>query len=456
LFAALLFASLGGASAGIASSAPAGVAPTASFTAEIVANRTAAEPGESVLFTLWVNVSVGQIQFSRVNVSLDADLRLRTAEMTHPADCSRVSGNETFAEWQCTFLRAGRSYAWSLPAEVSADAATNRDQAATAHAADLSDVVPNVQSDTTAVWVLERLLNLVVYASPPGPTYPGHVVTFTINATNRVERSNDTDEVRNATAFNVSLRIELDPVLRLGSAGTPLAYDLAQLIPEDSLNVSISVVVLDTATGPDSVGIEATLSYYDISDRFISPDRVRATVPLLIPSPFPPNPSTYAAIISFAFAAVMGTVLIVPIFGQRAVEIDEVFLMHRSGVLIRHVSRVPGLRKDDDLVASMFVSIQEFVRDSFQTRATLDELSFGGRKASVLRGRHLVIAALLSRGHPRFLFPQLRAAERAIERAHGATLDHWDGRTSALDGVDAILQRLLKGGYRRFPGGPNT
>ena len=458
LFAALLFASLGGASAGLAASAPAGLAPTAtSFTVEILANRTAAEPGEPLLFTLWLNVSGGgQLQFSRVNVTTDADLGLRAGEMTHPADCSPAPGNATFAEWQCTFLRSGRSYVWSLPADVLANATTNRDQAATARAAELSGGQPNEGSDATSVWILERLLDLIVYATPPGPTYPGRVVTFTINATNRVERSNDTDEVRNATAFNVSLRIALDPDLRLGSAQAALAYDLSQLIPEDSLNVTISVIVLDTATGPDPVGIDVALSYYDVSDRFISPERFRAVVPLLIPSPLPPNPSTYAAIISFAFAAVLGAILIVPIVGQRGVEIDEVFLIHRSGILIRHVSRGPDLRKDDDLVASMFVAIQEFVRDSFQTKATLDELSFGGRKASVLRGRNLVIAALMSRGHPRFLFPQLRGAERAIERAHGATLEDWDGRVSRLEAVDPILRNLLKGGYRRFHGGPNA
>src|SRR3989337_2103200 len=69
---------------------------------------------------------------------------------------------------------------------------------------------------------------------------------------------------------------------------------------------------------------------------------------------------------------------------------------------------------------------------------------------------NLVIAALMSRGHPRFLFPQLRGAERAIERAHGATLEDWDGRVPRREAVDPILRNLLKGGYRRFHGGPNA
>ena len=435
-----------------------GVTPTATtFTVEIVADRSAAEPGAPLLLTLWVNVTGGgQLQFSRVNVSLDPYLQLRTNDMTYPADCGLVSANASFAEWQCTFLRSGRSYTWSLPVNVSSNATAGRSQTVIAQAAELGGGQPMAGSDTTAVWVLDRLVQLVVYTMPAGPVYPGPVLNFTINATNRVERSNDTNEVRNGTAFNVSLHIELDPALRLGPATKDLDYGPLDLIPEDSLNVTISVIVLETAPDFGFVGINATLSYYDVSDRFIGPDRIRASVQVLALNPLPPEPSTYAAVISFAFAAVLGAVLFVPIVGQRNVVIDEVFLMHRSGILIRHLNRGPDLRKDDDLVASMFVAIQEFVRDSFQTKATLDELSFGGRKAAVLRGRHVVIAALMSRGHPRFLFPQLRAVERALEKAHGDVLEDWDGRVSRLDRVGPILKTLLEGGYRRIPGGRNT
>jgi len=126
--------------------------------------------------------------------------------------------------------------------------------------------------------------------------------------------------------------------------------------------------------------------------------------------------------------------------------------VHRSGILIQHLSRGPGLRKDDDLVASMFLAIQEFVRDSFHTKATLDELSFAGRKAAVLRGRHLVLAALVSRGSPRYLFPQLKAAERALEKAHGPALVDWDGRVASLDQAGPVLESFLAGGFRRMPG----
>src|SRR2546422_11553768 len=101
----------------------------------------------------------------------------------------------------------------------------------------------------------------------------------------------------------------------------------------------------------------------------------------------------------------------------------------------------------------MFVAIQEFVRDSFDTKATLDELSFAGRKAAVLRGHHVVLAALVSRGNPRYLFPQMKAVERALEKAHGPALVDWDGRVAGLDQTGPILDSFLAGGFRRMDGG---
>src|SRR5256712_12431828 len=101
----------------------------------------------------------------------------------------------------------------------------------------------------------------------------------------------------------------------------------------------------------------------------------------------------------------------------------------------------------------MSLAIQDFVRYSFHTKATLDELSFAGRKAAGLRGRYLVLAALVSHGNPRYLFPQMKAVERALGRAHRAALDAWDGRATSLDQAETMLAAVHAAGFRRLPGG---
>ncbi len=121
--------------------------------------------------------------------------------------------------------------------------------------------------------------------------------------------------------------------------------------------------------------------------------------------------------------------------------------MHKSGVLLHQASRV-GTKKDEDLVASMFVAIQEVLRDSFAREAFLDEVSFGTRRAAVVRGDHVILAAIISRGEIEYLVPEMLAAVRAVEATYGAALAHWDGRMARLEGIDRIMNRFLAGGFR--------
>jgi len=208
------------------------------------------------------------------------------------------------------------------------------------------------------------------------------------------------------------------------------------------------------ATIGDPISVNATLLYDDVANRSIGPKFTEWVDDVQAPPPLRSDLTSVLAVFSFAVVAIVAAIVIAPILGERNLTIDEVFLVHRSGVLIQHLRQgsTPDLRKDDDLVASMFVAIQDFVRDSFHTKATLDELSFAGRKAAVLRGRYLILAALVSRGNPRYLFPQMKAVERAMQRAHGAALVDWDGRVTSLDQAGPILQSFLAGGFRRMRG----
>ena len=152
------------------------------------------------------------------------------------------------------------------------------------------------------------------------------------------------------------------------------------------------------------------------------------------------QPNTYSAIL-----IALVTLLYL---GQRKILIDEAFFMSKGGLLIRHVSRGTELRKDDDIVASMFVAIQEFVRDSFQREASLDSVAFGQRRAAVVRGELTVLAAVISHGDVDYVIPEMLAAVRAIEAQYWDVLVAWDGNMSRLAGVDAVLARLLAGGFR--------
>ncbi len=432
----------------VAASPPVPSATT--FTVSLIADRSAAEPSDTVTFTLYLNItSGGQLQLARVNFSVEPDLEVLAAAATSPADCGPTFSNITFAQWQCSFLRVGRSYRWTIPVSVADNGTVGQYRTATAVAVELGGGPATPRESQVSVWIVPAILRLTIEASRSVAVHQGDKIDFFINVTN-VNTTTNPSQLANLTAYDVVLTINVSPELDIRSA--PTRYGSPSLSPLSSMNVKLTTFVKAGASPGNPVWINAAVVYRDADNRTVGPKIVEMSLDVLGVNPLPADPATIIAIIGFALLAILGTVVVVPALGERKVEIDEVFLMHRSGILIQHLTRGPGLRKDDDLVASMFVAIQEFVRDSFHTKATLDELAFGGRRAAVLRAKHVVLAALISKGSTRYLFPQMKAVERALEKAHGAALEDWDGRVSRLDQAGPILRAFVRGGYRRYRG----
>lgn len=423
--------------------------PAATYTLALAADRRSAERNETITYWIWLNVTGGgSLQLVRVNFTVDPDLILVGTAVTIPFSCGSNSSNATFAEWQCSFLSSGRSYRFTVPVVVDANATRGRSRIATAQAVELGGVAATPRIAQVRVWILIGVLALQVVADPSSPPVLGSRITFVVNVTNVIATDVDPLDVQNLTAYNVRITIGISPLLEVGSA-TPRLLVLSYLTPSENVNVNFTGIVSSNATVGDPVWVNATVLYEDMANRSIGPKFDEELFTVQAPPPLRTDLTSVVAVLAFALLAILAAVLIAPVLGERNQTIDEVFLVYRSGVLIQHLSQGPGLRKDDDLVASMFVAIQEFVRDSFHTKATLDELSFAGRKAAVLRGRHVVLAALVSRGNPRYLFPQMKAVERALERAHGPALVDWDGRVAGLDQAGPILESFLAGGFRR-------
>ena len=429
-------------------------APTAtSFNISIAADRMSADRNDTIAYTMWLNVTGGgQLQLARVNLTLEPDLVLQINASVHPAACPILNSNATFATWQCSFLRAGRSYRWSVPTLVAANATLGRPRLATALATELGSGPLSPRTAQVSVWIVLDMLSLSVQAYPSSTAERGTAVNFTVTVANTVLLSQvNASNERNFTAYNVRIAIGIGPLLDVANT-TPRLIVRANLTPSELVSVTFPGIVAGGAGNGDLVWVNATLLYADMANRSIGPGFAEQVLSIRVPPPLGPDVSSVAAVLAFALLAILAAVFAAPVLGERSLTIDEVFLVHRSGILIQHLSRGAGVKRDDDLVASMFVAIQEFVRDSFHTMATLDEFAFAGRKAAVLRGRHVVLAALLSRGSPRYLFSQLKAVERALEAAHGVALADWDGRVSSLDQAGPILEALLAGRYRRIWG----
>jgi len=156
-------------------------------------------------------------------------------------------------------------------------------------------------------------------------------------------------------------------------------------------------------------------------------------------------------------AGVAAGLIAVLVFRRVRVQIEEVFLVYRDGVLIYHLSRSLSQDKDEDVLSGMLTAVQEFVRDAFVygEHRELHQLEFGDYRIMIERGRHLYLAVVYSGTGASGVRKRIRAALDQVEIAYGSVLEKWDGDMDKVVGArDLIREYLLKPSGRSLKGMP--
>lgn len=125
--------------------------------------------------------------------------------------------------------------------------------------------------------------------------------------------------------------------------------------------------------------------------------------------------------------------------------IEEIFLLDRSGLLIRHATRRLRPEMDGDVLGGMLTAVQAFVKDSFHAEGELNEIRHGEMRILIEGGQYLLLAAVLSRGLPGPVPGRMRVALDGIEAAFGSELRTWNGDVDKLLGTDLFLEELIAG-----------
>lgn len=130
-------------------------------------------------------------------------------------------------------------------------------------------------------------------------------------------------------------------------------------------------------------------------------------------------------------------------------DLEEVFVIHRSGLLLKHLSRSLRPNMDTDVLSNMLRALQEFVKDALREEGgELNEMTYGDLAIHLTSGLHVTLAVVV-RGKPaEDLVDQMRAALRAMEQNHGDQLRVWSGRMSDVWFVEEYLEKLLNGEYK--------
>jgi len=142
-------------------------------------------------------------------------------------------------------------------------------------------------------------------------------------------------------------------------------------------------------------------------------------------------------------------------------QVEHVFLIHRhTGLLISHVAAENAAGQDPQLVSSMLVAIQDFVRDSFSgaEHQGLDTVRLGELWLWSEPGPFATLVAVIRGNPPEGLHEQLRSVLSRIHEERPHALESFDGDSSSFADVEAHLsecaalgQRASRTAERGFP-----
>lgn len=163
-------------------------------------------------------------------------------------------------------------------------------------------------------------------------------------------------------------------------------------------------------------------------------------------------PQEFDPIVLVAVAAGFGA-LVVAFLLWRGGKIEEVFLVHWSGVLIVHLSKTIKTATDRDILAGMLTTIQQFAREAFVEWRGRDirRIDVGNQKIFLSRGSYSYLAAVVRGRKPGALALRMARSVAEFEGTFEGKLEEWDGVLETLGGAEELLsEALFQGGFIRF------
>ena len=130
--------------------------------------------------------------------------------------------------------------------------------------------------------------------------------------------------------------------------------------------------------------------------------------------------------------------------GGRA-DICELFVLHNSGLLLRHYSDSLRTDLDRDILGGMLVGVQDFVRQTLATKqGNLDQMRYGDYTIIFVRGSEVIAAAVVREGDAESVQYRVMDAVQEFEERYRSALKNWTGDANAFPGIDGCFEKVLR------------
>jgi len=124
--------------------------------------------------------------------------------------------------------------------------------------------------------------------------------------------------------------------------------------------------------------------------------------------------------------------------------VEDLFVLHRSGLLMRHYTRRLRRIVDSDILTGMLAAVQEFVRDSLRTEpGHLNEIRFGEVRIQVAAGESAAVAMVLRGDRPADLVPRLHGLLARLEGLEPNFVKAWEDRQELSSEANRLLETFV-------------
>lgn len=271
---------------------------------------------------------------------------------------------------------------------------------------------------------------------------PGDIVTLTVFLNNSGARA-PLGAWLNLT-LPTGLTYEADTAAFIGGTGNGTSWSFGNLTNGAR---SFTVAVLGGPSPTRYLNAIVRLDFTDSSGVRLLPQTASVQIEAMqvLPPPGGDPSGWYLWLVPLAAAVV--PVTFYGIRRKNRPSIEEVFVIHTSGVLLYHLGRSMKSEedKDKDVLGSMFTVVQDFVRDSFRygEDRILNKLEFGDYKILIERGPNLYLA-IASSADVEQLANRAKRAIDEIEQAYGTELAKFSGRMEPILGIRDLVKKHLR------------
>lgn len=402
-------------------------------------SKSEASPGDNVTF--WISIDPLAEDARDLVITETLPTGLAVASTSAPASCSERNGT-----WLCS-MDDRRPFAIEVRVVVNPGT----------EGQDLVNVV-RVETRADGEGRYAVTLRAGVHVVPASPikepdlhvrvsasqtaVVPGSVLNYRIELTN-----NGT-----AAASDVSVVVSMPAAMVLVSASPWPSSSEGQLkwtltsLPVSSFDFLFNTT-LPVANGLTQVQVAVTVTYGDGHGKEVRIESLPSSLSVVPVVSASASPGLPIGLIAVVVAFVGGGLIVVqrtvglPLLGRSGAE--EIFLLHRSGLVLKHFSAHPSPEADSDIVGGMMAAVRMFVEDSVSPSAgPLREIRFGGGNIVFVNGNNVTLAAVNTKGNRVQFADRAKRFLRGFERMNGDALMNFDGVAGRLTGVDTVVQKF--------------